>query len=51
MLEEVIIFLILYAVLVFTELVPIYKAKRKENNDILHRHFCTCVCIAVSHYF
>jgi hypothetical protein len=29
MLEEVVIFLILYAVLVFTDLVPLFKAKKK----------------------
>lgn len=31
MLEEAIIFLILYAVLVFTDLVPVYKAKNKKT--------------------
>jgi putative effector of murein hydrolase len=31
MLEEVIIFLILYTVLVFTDLVPVYKAKKKKT--------------------
>ena len=31
MLAELIIFLILYAVLVFTDLVPVYKAKNKKT--------------------
>ena len=38
MLEEAVIFLILYAVLVFTDLVPVYKAKNKKAVI-----FCTSV--------
>ena len=51
MLAEVIIFLILYTVLIFTDLVPVYKAKKKKDHYILHQRSFNCFCIAISHYF